>query len=198
MQLPPGIPREMSKEDMNVLPIGRYEGEVVVVETPAQMDRAWADLAGETVVGWDTETRPAFKVGERYLPSLVQAATANAVYLFPLVKMDFRGVLGGLFAEPTIVKPGISVKDDLVKLKEVIAFEEQSVIDIGLVAKRHGMKQTGMRNLAGIFLGLRIPKGAKTTNWAAPKLTAQQINYAATDAWASRVLYLKFRELGMV
>jgi len=38
------------------------------------------------------------------------------------------------------------------------------------VAKRHGMAQTGLRNLAGIFLGFRVPKGAKTTNWAAARL----------------------------
>ena len=66
------------------------------------------------------------------------------------------------------------------------------------MAKRHGMKQTGLRNLAGIFLGFRVTKGSKTTNWAAPKLTSQQINYAATDAWVCRELYLKFKELGMV
>jgi ribonuclease D len=41
------------------------------------------------------------------------------------------------------------------------------------VAKRHGLKQTGLRNLAGIFLGCRVPKGAKTTNWASPRLTEQ-------------------------
>ncbi|MDH4189328.1 MAG: hypothetical protein OEW21_03860 [Betaproteobacteria bacterium] len=55
-----------------------------------------------------------------------------------------------------------------------------------------------MRNLAGIFLGIRIPKGAKTTNWATPRLTRQQIDYAATDAWVCRELYRRFRELGLV
>ena len=55
-----------------------------------------------------------------------------------------------------------------------------------------------MRNLAGIFLGTRIPKGAKTTNWAAPRLTPQQITYAATDAWACRELYLRFKQLDFV
>ena len=196
--LPPGFPRDISRETMAALPIRSYAGEVLIVETAADFDRAWQDLARETMVGWDTETRPAFRVGERYLPSLVQAATARAVYLFQLSRMDFSAVVGGLFAEPTIVKPGISVADDLVKLKQVIPFEEASVLDLGTVARRYGMKQTGLRNLAGIFLGFRVPKGAKTTNWAAPRLSAQQINYAATDAWACRELYLKFRELGMV
>lgn len=196
--LPPGFPRDISRETMAALPIRSYAGEVLIVETAADFDRAWQDLARETMVGWDTETRPAFRVGERYLPSLVQAATARAVYLFQLSRMDFSEVVGGLFAEPTIVKPGISVADDLVKLKQVIPFEEASVLDLGTVARRYGMKQTGLRNLAGIFLGFRVPKGAKTTNWAAPRLSAQQVNYAATDAWACRELYLKFRELGMV
>jgi len=71
-------------------------------------------------------------------------------------------------------------------------------LDLGLVARRHGLKQTGLRNLTGIFLGTRIPKGTKTTNWAARQLTAQQVTYAATDAWACRELYLRFRELGLL
>lgn len=196
--LPPHIPREISREAMNALPVRSYEGEVVLVETESDLDQAWGDLAQEAMVGWDTETRPAFRVGESYLPSLVQAATARAVYIFPLARMDFSRVVGGLFAEHTIVKPGISVADDLKKLKQVFHFEEASVLDLGTLAKRHGLKQTGLRNLSGIFLDFRVTKGSKTTNWAAPRLTAQQINYAATDAWACRELYLKFRELGMV
>lgn len=196
--LPPHIPREIAREALAGLPVRRYEGEVVLVETRRDFDRAWEDLAGERSVGWDTETRPAFRVGESYLPSLVQAATSRTVYLFQLAKMDFSKPVGGLFAEPTIVKAGISVADDLKKLKQVFHFEEASVLDLGTVAKRHGMEQTGLRNLAAIFLGWRVPKGAKTTNWAAPRLSAQQITYAATDAWACRELYVKFQELGMV
>jgi ribonuclease D len=196
--LPSGFPREISREEMALLPIRRYEGEVVVVATQADLLRAWEDLAQEKIVGWDTETRPAFRVGETYLPCLVQAATARAVYLFQLPKMDFSGVVGGLFAEPGILKVGISVKDDLAKLVQVFPFEPASVLDAGLVAKRHGLKQTGLRNLAGIFLGFRVPKGEKTTNWAVPRLSAQQVTYAATDAWACRELYLRFRDLGMI
>jgi ribonuclease D len=196
--LPPEFLRQVSRDEVNALPVARWEGEVVMVETARDYERAWENLAGEDSVGWDTETRPSFRVGESYPPSLVQAATARAVYIFPLARMDFSKVVGGLFAEPTIVKAGISVADDLKKLKQVFHFEETSVLDLGHVAKRHGMKQTGLRNLAGVFLGYRITKGAKTTNWAAPRLTAQQIRYAATDAWACRELYLKFRELGLL
>ena len=47
-------------------------------------------------------------------------------------------------------------------------------------------------------MGIRITKGVKTSNWAAPNLTARQITYAATDAWACRELYLRFEKLGML
>ena len=189
---------QITREQVNELPIRRYDGEVLVVGTMQELDRAWEGLAGETIVGWDTETRPAFRKGESHLPSLVQAATAHAVYLFQLARMDFSKVIGGLFAEPTIVKAGISVADDLKGLKKVFPFEENAIVDLGLAARRNGLEQTGLRNLAAQFLGIRIPKGTKTTNWAAKQLSAQQVEYAATDAWVCRELYLRFRELGML
>lgn len=182
---------------MAALPIRRYEGEVLLVETRQDLDRAWEDIQQQSVVGWDTETRPAFRKGEVHLPCLVQVATARAVYLFQLPQMDFSGAVAGLFAAPQIVKVGISVADDLRQLKLVIPFEEAAVLDAGTVARRHGLKQTGLRNLAGIFLGFRIPKGTKTSNWAVQRLSAQQITYAATDAWACRELFLCFQRLGL-
>jgi len=188
----------MTREQVNELPIRRYEGEVLVVGTMAELERAWEGLAGATVVGWDTETRPAFRKGESYLPSLVQAATADAVYLFQLARMDFSKVVGGLFAEPTIVKAGISVADDLKGLQKVFSFAQSAIVDLGAVAQRNGLKQTGLRNLAAQFLGIRVPKGTKTTNWAAARLSRQQVEYAATDAWVCRELWLRFEALGML
>jgi hypothetical protein len=41
-------------------------------------------------------------------------------------------------------------------------------------------------------------KGAQTSNWAAPRLSAAQITYAATDAWVCRELFLHFQTLGML
>ena len=90
------------------------------------------------------------------------------------------------------------MRANLKALKKVVEFAEKSVLDLGAVATRHGLKQTGVRNLAGLFLGFRIPKGTKTSNWARAQLTPQQIAYAATDAWACRELYQRFRSLGLV
>ena len=188
----------ISREDMSDLPIRRYEGTVHVVATPSDLERAMEDICRAGVVGFDTETRPAFRPGESYLPSLVQFATGEAVYLFQVQQQDYSAAMRHILSSDSITKVGVSVSDDLRNLKKLFGFEERAVLDLGTVAKRNGMKQSGVRNLAGIFLGIRIPKGAKTTNWAANRLTTQQIVYAATDAWACRELYLRFKQLNLV
>jgi ribonuclease D len=193
-----GIVRAISREEMAQLPIRRYEGEVCLVATPSDLERALADIRQESVIGFDTETRPAFKKGESHLPCLVQAATARAVYLFQLREPDVFQVLAELLAQPRTVKVGVALANDLRPLRQLFPFVEQNVLDLGVVARRCSLTQTGLRNLAGIFLGFRIPKGARTSNWAAPRLSAAQITYAATDAWACRELFLQFQSLGLV
>ena len=180
------------------MPILRYDGPVHVVAGQPDLQHAMQDILQESVLGFDTETRPAFRPGESYLPSIAQFATARAVYLLQVQQQDLFGAIREILSSEKIVKVGVSVTDDVRNLKKVFEFDERSVVDLGQVARRHGLEQTGVRNLAGIFLGTRIPKGAKTTNWAARRLTPQQIAYAATDAWACRELYLRFKELEMV
>jgi ribonuclease D len=198
MALPPDLLREISREAMLELPIRRYEGEIRLVETVQALERAAADIFQEEAIGFDTETRPAFRKGESHPPALAQVATARVVYLFPLQRLDFSATLGEMLAEKAIVKAGVALGEDLRQLQSLFAFEPAAVTDLGHVAKRHGLKQTGVRNLAGIFLGARITKGAKTTNWAARHLSAQQMTYAATDAWICRELYLRFRQLELI
>ncbi|MBM3354034.1 MAG: hypothetical protein FJY51_12375 [Betaproteobacteria bacterium] len=115
-----------------------------------------------------------------------------------MLRLDCSAVLARMLAEPRITVSGVALADDLRLLRNQFPFEPQSVTDLELVARGHGLKQTGVRNLAGIFLGARITKGAKTTNWSAPRLTPQQIAYAATDAWICRELYLRFEEFGLI
>jgi ribonuclease D len=197
MPLPAELLRNVSREEVNELPIRRYEGEVRVVASAHELAPAMADILQETVVGFDTETRPAFRPGESYPPSLAQVATARAAYILQLRHPEVAAAVAQVLSQERIVKAGVGMADDLKALKKLAEFSEKSIVDLGTVARREGLKQTGVRNLAGLFLGFRIPKGTKTSNWARSQLTPQQITYAATDAWACRELYLKFRELGL-
>ena len=188
----------ISREELASLPIRRYEGRITLVDSPGRLDEARSDICREKVVGLDTETRPAFRRGETHLPCLVQVATARAVYLFPLRHSDSFPVLADLLAARGIAKAGVALAFDLRQLKLVFPFAEENVVELGAVARRAGLEQAGVRNLAGIVLQYRIPKGNRTSNWAAQHLSAAQVTYAATDAWICRELYLGFETLGLI
>jgi ribonuclease D len=190
-------PHAISRDEVNALPIRRYEGEVHLVVDEAGAADALKAILQDHVVGFDTETRPAFRPGESYPPSLAQVATARAVYLFQVRHGEAAQAVAEVLASEHVVKAGVGLADDLKALAKIIPLREKSVVDLGRLAVRHGLKQTGVRNLAGLFLGFRIPKGTKTSNWARTDLTPQQIAYAATDAWACRELYLRFHTLGL-
>jgi|SRR5581483_2802875 len=197
MTLPIELERALSPEAVNELPIRRYDGDVRLVATSDDLARAAADFAAERVTGFDTETRPAFRAGQSYPPALVQVAGARAVYLFQLAGIDCSAVLAGLLGSPT-VKAGVGLGDDLRQLRPMFEFRPAAIVDLGAVARRHKLERSSVRALAALFLGIRIPKGIKTSNWAARRLSAAQIAYAATDAWVCRELYLKFEALGLL
>jgi ribonuclease D len=190
--------RAITPEAVNALPIKRYEGDVRMVASREDAERAAADFAAERVVGFDTETRPAFRPGQSYAPALVQVASARAVYLFQLSRADFSTLLPALLASVSTVKAGVGLADDLRQLRRVFVLSPVALVDLGAVARGQGLGKSGVRALAALFLGIRIPKGTRTSNWAARSLSPQQIAYAATDAWTCRELYLRFAALGLV
>lgn len=195
---PMTAPHEISREAVNQLPIQRYTGEVRLLASSDDLARFLADLAGETVVGFDTETRPSFHKGESYPPALAQVATSRCVYLLPLLHLDCAEALCAVLHDAGIVKAGVALAGDLAALRERHPCEARGIVDLGRVAKQQGHAQSGLRNLAASFLGWRIAKAARTSNWAAAQLNPVQVTYAATDAWISRELYLRFQALGWV
>lgn len=187
-----------SKEDINRLPLKRYAGTIKIVRTPRQLESALKVLEGERILGFDTETKPCFKKGVQEPLSLLQLAASDRVYVFQFKFIPFNGALSRLMADADVVKAGVAVRDDIKGLQELSAFQDAGFVDLGEVVREAGAGYTGLRNLAAGFLGVRISKGLRVSNWGRRDLTRQQIEYAATDAWISRELYLKFSELGLV
>ncbi len=130
-----------------------------MIESEQDLSRAVRVIGSEQIVGLDTETRPAFRKGEYYLPSLIQIAASSAVYLFQLKRMDFSCVLREILENPAIIKAGIGLADDLLNVNKVFEFAPESILDLSLIAQRNGIKRSGVRNLAGRLLGFRISKG---------------------------------------
>ena len=72
-------------------------------------------------------------------------------------------------------------------------FMPKGCIEIGHMANNLGIINTGIRSLAGILLQFRISKNMRVSNWEKGELSKNQINYAATDAWVSRKIYLALK-----
>ena len=185
------FPAILSREEVNRLPLGGYRGPVQLVTSDQQARRAVEALLCERVLGFDTETRAAFRVGESYPPALVQLAAERAVYIFRLGGLRRLGGLGAVLGHPRIVKAGVSLAYDLKKLRELCPFEPAGFVELEKLTDRFGIKANGLRGMAASVLGLRIAKGAKCSNWSRPRLSGEQISYAATDAWACRAIYMR-------
>jgi ribonuclease D len=196
--LPPPRPflQALEPDQLNALPIGRYEGPVHLVRNDAEARIALAALAGDTLLGFDTESRPSFRKGENHPVALVQLAGACGVWLFQLRGLADPAPLAALLGDAAVRKVGVATADDGRKLRETLACEPAGFLDLSAVARRHGLRQPSLRQLAAILLGIRIPKGTRLTNWARLDLTPAQVAYAATDAWIARQVYLRLRELG--
>ena len=128
--------------------------------------------------------------------ALVQLAGDCGVWLFQLRGLADPAPLAALLGDAAVRKVGVATADDGRKLRETLACEPAGFLDLSTVARRHGLRQPSLRQLAAILLEIRIPKGTRLTNWARCDLTPAQVAYAATDAWIARQVYLRLRELG--
>ena len=190
--------KEMTKEAVNELPIQRYEGKIVIVANEAQMEEALREIAQSPIVGFDTETKPAFRKGEYNSVSLLQIATDYAVYLFRLNLIGFPSELAAIFENRSILKTGISIRDDIKEMTKIRDFKPRNIVELNTVAQELEIRHAGVRRLAAIFLGVRISKAQQTTNWEREVLTPQQLVYAATDAWVCLEIYKKLENGGYV
>jgi ribonuclease D len=190
----PSHKRSISKQEIMALPHKTYGGPIHLIDSDEKMGAAVRALAGEKVMGFDTETRPAFKVGESYPPSLIQLAAHDRVYLFHLRHIHSHKPFADFFGDRTRLKAGIAVTDDIKKLKGLFHFEPKGVIELADMAAKAGIKSAGIRTLAALLFRCRISKAAKCSRWDAPALTHDQIVYAATDAWMCREIYFALLE----
>ncbi len=180
----------ISKEAISELPLCQFNGSITVLEDPFLINDIVAELYGEKILGFDTETRPSFKKGMQNSVSLLQLSTASKAYLFRLNKIGFQDELINLLENPKIIKVGVGIQDDLRGLARLSRFKPARFIEIQEVVKSFGIDVFSLKALAGLLLNVRISKRQQLSNWEVEELTPGQIDYAATDAWiAYRIFY---------
>jgi len=189
--------RTISKEQINHLPLRRYHGTIHLIYKDSQVEAAVNALKRESILGFDTETRPSFKKGQSYPTALVQFAGAKAAYLFQLRNLKTLDGLAALCSNPRIIKVGVALQDDIRKLRDSFVFEPAGFTELSALTQQLGIVNTGLRSLAAIIIGYRISKAQQTSNWSRRRLTSTQLVYAATDAWISREIYRRLLALNL-
>ena len=185
----------ISKDEINRLPITSYSGAIHLVANHQYLTEAVQALRDERVLGFDTETRPSFTRDSSYPTSLIQLAGTDAVYLFQLNRLGRLGALTELLADQTLIKAGVALDADVRKLQEIEAFTPGGFVDLAAMSDSCGIGNNGLRGLTAACMGIRISKRAQRSNWGRQRLSPSQIKYAATDAWASRQIYLALARL---
>jgi ribonuclease D len=183
--------KEISKEELALLPHGKYQGEIELITDKHKANKALEDLMQCNIIGMDTEARPAFRKGQSFPVSLVQLASDKKVYLFRTLQTGKLTLLEELLKDSNITKVGIAVHDDLKDISRRLAYTAQNVIDLNILAQEKGFKNIGARKLSALILNIRISKAQQVSNWENRILTKAQIDYAATDAWLCREIYLR-------
>jgi ribonuclease D len=181
----------ITTEELVSLPLKTFEGEIVLVENQHMVKIALEYLNRFEVLGFDTETKPAFKKGENHKVALLQLSTSERAFLFRMQRIGMPEGLKKLLSDPEIIKAGVAIRDDIIALQKVTRFKPGGFIELQDHAKNSGILNFSLKKLCAILCGFRISKSQQLTNWEADELTPQQMVYAATDAWTSLLIYEK-------
>ena len=185
----------------------RYPGigleRIVLVDTETLAEAAGAALLAADAIGFDTESKPTFLKGEASTgPHLIQLATDERAYLFPVSTGRCSPVLKTILESTEVIKVGMGLGNDRSALKSRLGIELAAVLDLGEALRGRGEGRIGHRGTVGAkvavayFFGQRLQKSKKvgTSNWANRRLNERQLLYAANDAHVALMIYRAWLE----
>ena len=162
---------------------------IVLVSTGPQARQAQETLLKSPAWGFDTESKPTFKVGEASDgPHILQLSTPERAWVFQLHEPDCRAVAAKLLAHPGIVKAGFGLGDDRKRIIHKLGIEPQGILELNTVFHQRGYrKDMGVKGAVAVLFNQRFIKSKKaaTSNWANVRLSEAQLVYAANDAYAA-------------
>ena len=172
------------KKKIQTLPCIHFDGRIIVIFTERDADKAVDYLMKQTVLGFDTETRPTFQKGKMHQVALLQVSTHDTCFLFRLNEIGLTDSIIRLLEDTTITKVGLSLQDDMRGLNQRRNFTPGTFVELQKEVKDIGIEDNSLQKIYANLFGKKISKGQQLSNWEADILSEAQQKYAATDAWA--------------
>lgn len=184
----------IAKEVVAELPVETFSGKIVVIDRENEVSDAVQDLMQHSQLGFDTETKPAFKRGQVNKIALLQLSTLETCYLFRLNKIGYPDELDKIICNPEIVKIGLSLRDDFAAIRKRSDKQPKNFIDLQTFVDNFGIIDNSLQRIYAIVFGKKISKNQRLSNWEAETLSPAQQQYAAIDAWACLRIYRQLLE----
>jgi ribonuclease D len=160
---------------------------ITLVNTEARARIAFAALTAAKVWGFDTESKPTFKVGEvSDGPHVLQLSTPERAWVFQLHEPGCRAVAAELLALGGIAKAGFGLGDDRKRIIHKLGVEPRGILELNAVFHQRGYrKDMGVKGAVAVLFNQRFIKSKKaaTSNWANAQLTEAQLIYAAVRVY---------------
>ena len=189
------IKRSIDKEELKDMPKAIFPGQIHVVQTPLEAEKAVAYLKTCPLLGIDSETRPSFTKGQSHKVALLQISSEEHCFLFRLNLTGLTLPVIMLLENPNVIKVGLSLRDDFMMLHKRAPFEQHSCIELQEYVRTFGIQDKSLQKIYAILFAEKISKSQRLSNWEAEVLTQPQQQYAATDAWACINIYNRLQEL---
>ena len=181
--------KSITKEEIAKFNIEEFVGRIFVVDTQDKADEAVDYLSGFNNLGFDTETRPAFRKGNLNNVALIQLATDKQCYLFRLNRIGSSPSLIRLLSDAKVRKIGLSLKDDFNSMSRRMKFTPRGFLDLQKIVSEHNIADLSLQKIYAILFQKKISKSQRLSNWEAEELSDAQKKYAALDAWACLRIY---------
>jgi ribonuclease D len=150
------------------------------IDTPHRLQVLADELAGESLLGADTEAAGYHRYFDRL--SLVQLTTrAGRNYLIDPFGVGDLSPLAGLFSDPAVEVVFHDADYDLRILDRDAGITVGGLFDTQIAAAFLGERSLGLGNVAEKYLGLKLPKEHQRADWGERPLTEGMKEYAATD-----------------
>ena len=195
---------KISKEIIATLPIETFPGKIVVIDNERDADNAVLQLNNESIIGFDTETRPTFKKGKSNHVALIQLSTHDTCYLFRINRIGFTPAIKNLLENESLLKVGISLKDDFCMLNRLNSgqFIPRNFIELQKFVKKYNIEDQSLQKIYGIVIGKKISKATiiqlgrrssyrKSTTLCSDRCLELHKNIRSFEIWKIQISHIR-------
>ena len=163
--------------------------QVFVVTNQRQAGLALDELMSVGTVGFDTESKPTFRKGEKSEgPHVLQFATLEKAFIFQSHFVESHPAIIEALKSAELTKIGFGLGGDLSQISSRFGIRPSSIVDLDRSFRKLGYRNSiGAKSAVAMLFQQKLlkSKSVTTSNWASRELTERQLLYAANDAYAA-------------